>query len=188
MHGAGMRFSRLHNVLAVATFAVYGCGQGGSDGVRDLAQEMGWDGLAVKVVDVGYLAEPGLFDGICVIGIQPPDAVELSGTIWPDQAPVFRHIGESVDQCLTGAAASVFSLPSYSQVYLDQYIHIDFDADEEDCGAQIVGGCYLAWADLAVILPERLSELVSKEVSYDALEAVVVGHEIWHMVAGDFHP
>lgn len=188
MHACGMRVSRLHLLVAIATLGVFACGQGASDAQPHLAADMGWAELPVKILNVGYLAEVGLFNGVCVIGIQPPDAVELAGAVWPQQAPVFRHIGESVDRCLAGTATDVYSLPQHAGIYLDQIIHIDFDADVEDCGVQIVGGCYLEWADLAVVLPERLSDLVSKDVTYDALEAVVVGHEIWHMVAGDFHP
>lgn len=165
------------------------CGGSGNsaDTIADIAQDRGWSALSVKILNVGYLANAGIFDGACVIGIYPPGAAELAGTIWPDQAPVFQHIGDAVAQCLSGRAPTLLSLPSHYDVFLDELVRIDYDADVDDCGQQFVGGCYQEWANLAVVLPDRLLGLVGLTVSYDELESVVVGHEIWHMVAGDFH-
>ena len=179
--------TQIVSVLALL-FMLSACGGSSSDGVADLATDAGWHEIPLKILEVGYLAEPGMLAGFCIIGIQNPGPEELAGAIWPDSAPVFAHIGESVNRCLSGAVEELAYLPSNYKVYLDQLVRIDYNAEADDCGAQMVGGCYLEWADLAVVLPERLSDLVSKDVTYDALEAVVVGHEIWHMVAGDFHP
>ncbi len=199
LHTLGMRtsinhlFSLLVTLLCVLVSACGGGSSGGSDGVlaadpvADIAREQGWDELPVKILDVGYLAEPGMLDGVCVIGIQAPSALELAGTIWPDQAPVFGHIGDSFARCLAGTVQVMSSLPGHFGVFLDQLVRVDYDAQAEDCGQQIVGGCYLEWASLVVVLPDRLLGLISLTASYEELESVVVGHEIWHMVAGDFH-
>lgn len=184
-----MRTSKLLLLASVLVASLAGCGGGGggSDAIGDIAQDMGWNEIPVKILEVGYLAEPGMLNGVCVIGIQAPGDAELAGTIWPEQAPVFKHIGDSVAKCLAGTVQTLFSLPQFYGVYLDQLVRVDYDADVDECGQQLVGGCYQDWADLALVLPDRLLGLVGLDASYEELESVVVGHEIWHMVAGNFH-
>lgn len=164
--------SRLLRLAFLALpLAIAGCGGGGNDAVVDSKLR----GLNVHLVDSSS-APPALVDGTCVIFAPRLNALDLLSYWLNPSMSVMTHIGESMMACLDGTARPYVSnwTPFFRQtVWID---------DDGDCPVGV--SCY--WPSSAVIMLDQ-TEIASKSRAPEFV-ASLFGHELYHAVAGYYHP
>lgn len=124
-------------------------------------------------------------DGYCVIDVPLPDTIpdnHLVGFSDPDTHLIWKDLGRRVDQCLdpVGSALSVVSDPyGDDPILFEGSVRLTvYDAPETVLGNESVGAASWATNDI---------HLISSLLEDDDLYYTVLGHEVWHLIAGDFH-
>lgn len=120
-------------------------------------------------------AAPADIDGHCVVflyRLADDDAAQYQND---PAVSAFRHLGRSVLDCMNGTAYPY--LGEAPEGYFDARLWINLDGV---CPDGFVG-CY--WPDNPTI--DRAQAFVTDRPP--DFEAELLGHEIWHAVAGDFH-
>lgn len=124
-------------------------------------------------------------DGTCVIDVPLPGTIpdnHLVGVSDPDIHLIWKDLGRRVDKCLDplGSGLSVVSDPyGDDPVMFEGSVHLTiYDAPETVLGGDSVGAA--SWATNEIHLIESL-------LDNDDLYFTVLGHEVWHLVAGAFH-
>lgn len=150
-------------------------GGGGSGGPADVGVEPELKGLDVSLVD-SSAAAPAWVAGTCVIFAPRLNAVELL-VYWLDPAlSVMTHIGQSMQDCIDGKAQPYVA--SWD-AFFEQTVWIDRDGD---CPNGV--SCY--WPNSAVIMLDPPA-IATRERPEDFI-ASLLGHELYHAVAGYYHP
>ncbi len=161
-------------VTLVLLLVVTGCTEsGGTDPAASADAKL--RGLDVELVDASPAA-PALVNGTCVIFAPRLNAVELL-LYWLDPAiSAMTHIGASMQQCLSGEAEPYVT--SW-KAFFGQTVWIDNDGD---CPTGV--SCY--WPGSAVIMLDQAT--ITERERPDDFIASLLGHELYHAVAGYYHP
>lgn len=170
-----------HAVL-LAALALQACTQAGgvTETLREVAQDNGWDYLEVVVADTGQMQEPYLKDGVCyIITSYPPPGDLAAGR--PEYAPVFSHIGRSLNKCLYDQAYGGEVETWRMNVLFDGPITIGRNESSDIC-LRDIAGCYVDQYALLVVVPSFVYPYVTDETPYHSWEEFILGHEMWHAV------
>ena len=166
------------------TLGLSACGGGGSGDL--LAPVTAADAVGAKQLDVVLVeasaASPANVNGSCVIFTPQPGVLELVANIDELNFPVFRHIGQGIQDCLEGRA-----LPYLSEIPANNFFHQTLTYQRNgQCTASWAVGCY---ADgLIHIVPANIpARVVPGTPAWNDYEAAVLGHETWHAVDLCFH-
>jgi hypothetical protein len=140
-------------------------------------QDFSADGELVRLLLVeGPPASALIHEGTCVVQtnrLTPDEAYHYGLSPAPD---VFRHIGESIAACLDGTATVDYS--GGFQPFFRQDLWINYDGV---CQPEAVACYYPSNPTI-----DRAQAFAVERAEY--FEAQLVGHEVWHAVAGRFHP
>jgi hypothetical protein len=158
------------------------CGGGGSP-ADALAAGAAVTGKYLDVVMVqATSANPALVNGTCVIFTPMPGLLELVPTVDELNYPVFRHIGQGIQDCLAGRA-----LPYISQIPSNSFFHqmLNYDLNGQ-CSASWAVGCFGSGLVHVVtsVIPSRV---VSGTSAWDDYVSTILGHETWHAYDLCFH-
>jgi hypothetical protein len=170
-----LRRGRLLLVSCVAV-VVAACG-GGGGGDADIDPPPG-EPLKLVLVESSE-APPALVGDECVVFTERPSMSELARYTSGRVPDIFEHVGRSARQCLDGAAQTYLGqLPP--QYFFRSTLYINRDGQ---C-PQGASGCYYP-NNPTIDLIQTVLSLVP-EIARRQLDRLL-GHEIWHAVAGSFH-
>jgi hypothetical protein len=160
-------------LFATATFAaLVGCGGSGGGAATEDPKLRALD---VQLVD-STPADPAWINGSCVIFAPRLNAVDLL-VYWLDPAQsTMTHIGYSMRRCIDGHAEPYVS--SWDPFFV-QTVWIDVDGD---CPTGV--SCY--WPSSSVIMLDQTA-IASRERTADFVDSLL-GHELYHAIAGYYHP
>lgn len=157
--------------LLVSLLLITSCGREAVDSI----DTPDFKRVEVSLVD-GPIAPPVSIDGVCVIQAPKLNAVQLL-LYWLDPAlSVMKHIGNSIERCSRGEATPTVGRWNS---FFDTRIDISYRGD---CPGTAYS-CFLQ-PDLIVLDPEAIS---SKEQP-EGFVASLIGHELYHAIAGNYHP
>lgn len=124
-------------------------------------------------------APPAMVAGECVVFTENPTMSELARYNAGRVPEVFEHVGRSARQCMDGVAQTYLSqVPSQHFFRSTLYINLDGHCPQ---GAS---GCYYPnnpTIDLTQTVLWLIPELAGRQLDR------LLGHEIWHAVAGSYH-
>lgn len=172
----GPRGWRRFCALAVGTLLA-ACGGGGSDGNTTKAFSTGVP-VTMMLTESAPLA-PAMVDGTCVVFTPILSAEESSHYLAEAVRHVFEHIGESIRTCMDGDALSYLGTLPASHFFQDT-LFINLDGT---CPAGS-SGCY--WPGNPTV-DRAQTHWPTDPVAADKLLSGLVGHEVWHAVAGFYH-
>lgn len=158
------------------------CGGGGSPSDA-LAPGLAVTGKYLDVVMVtASSANPALVNGSCVIFTPMPGILELVPAVDELNYPVFRHIGQGIQDCLAGRAQ-----PYISQVPSNAFFHqlLNYDLNGQ-CTASLAVGCFGSGL-IHVVIGMIPSRVVPNTPAWDDYVSTVLGHETWHAYDLCFH-
>ena len=160
---------RSHTLIPTAVFValIAGCGEPPTPNLPGQR-------LHVVLVDTAP-APPQMFDGRCLIrapAVSTEDAYHYNAE---PAISTFLQIGESVMQCLDGKAEQIPE--SWAQPFFEQTLWFNLDGK---CPPNVFG-CY--YPSNPTIDRSYITDLTPARAV-----PTTVGHEVWHAVAGYFHP
>lgn len=170
-YAAGFRARSAAAALA-AVFFVVACGGGGGAPPPGVPVNL--------ILAESTSAPPALVNGQCVVFTERPQADELSNFQSGRVPAVFEHVGLSVRSCMDGNAATYLSAAPDS-IFFEQRLFINLDGT---C-PQGYSGCYYPGnptVDLLQTVFSLIPSIAERHLN------MLVGHEVWHAVAGHFHP
>ncbi len=178
----------MRSLIALLMVAVLcACTPGEDVSLEEMAVEYGWDHYTMKVYDVGENREPIFdLDGACNIFSRMPTSPDGTPYSNPTNAPVFVHIGESLEKCQRRQAAFNVFFPSKSDAILyDYHFLVDYPGNWQECSfdRNSVMGCYKSRLFLAVVLPEVWAPYITEDHTDRKWKHVVIGHEAWHAIS-----
>ena len=163
------------------TLVLTACGGGSPDDALVPMSTATGKNLDVVLVEASN-ANPALVNGSCVIFTPKPGLLELVLTIDELNFPVFRHIGQGIQDCLAGRA-----LPYISQIPSNAFFHqtLNYDLDGQ-CSASWAVGCFGS-SLIHVVISMIPSRIVPGTPAWNDYVAAVLGHETWHAYDLCFH-
>ena len=161
-------------IVLVASAALAACGGSGGGAIDPPPGEP----LKLVLVESSQ-APPALVGDECVVFTERPSMSELARYTSGRVPDIFEHVGHSARQCLDGAAQTYLGqLPP--QYFFRSTLYINLDGQ---C-PQGAAGCYYPnnpTIDLVQTVLSLIPELARRQLDR------LLGHEIWHAVAGSFH-
>lgn len=159
-------------VLVIAgALALSACGVGDFD----LDEEKFGQRVDLVIVEASE-AEPASVDGRCVVFMPKIPAEAAFNYTEEPTVSWFRHLGYSVIDCLEDRAS--LYLTQHAQPFFDSPLWINRDGT---CPPGAVGCYYPSNPTI-----DRVQAQI--EDRHEHYEAQLIGHEIWHAVAGRYHP
>jgi hypothetical protein len=170
-------FSRHACMAGISAFAVLiaACGGGGGgDGIDPPPGEP----LKLVLVESSE-APPAMVGDECVVFTENPTAAELASYNSGRVPDVFEHVGHSVRQCMDGIAQ-----PYLSQVPQNHFFRSTLYINLDGKCPQGASGCYYPNNPTIDLIQTVLSLIPA--IAQRQLDRLL-GHEVWHAVAGSFH-
>lgn len=170
--------SRAARVLLLTCCSAFvACGGGGGGDAIDPPP-----GEPVKIALVESTpAPPAIVGDECVVFTEIPSDEEVYRYTQGRVPDIFEQIGASVRQCMDGEAQPYLSQVPERQLFFRDTLYINLDGS---CPPNS-SGCYYPNNPTIDLLQTVLSLIPAiARIQLDRL----LGHEIWHAVAGSFHP
>jgi hypothetical protein len=154
------------------TMLLAGCS--GSDGPTPV-------GVPVKVLlSEGTPAPPALVNGECVVFTVHPTAEQVYAYQTAPVPDIFAHIGDSIRQCMSGTAQPYLGDIPQSYFYrATLYFNLNGSCPPHS------SGCYYPNNPT---VDQIQTHWLPTAAQADWQLSAIIGHEVWHAVAGSFHP
>jgi hypothetical protein len=166
--------------LALACALLAGCGNAQGTNDKQLPEADPPGAPVNLMLSDSEPAPPARVGDVCVVFAPDLPAAE----VWYYQLgrvpAVFQHIGDSIRSCMAGTAAPYLGELPATHFY-EQLLFINLD------GSCPIGasGCY--WP-LNPTIDRAQTTWALDPAAADAQVSTLVGHEVWHAVAGNYHP